>query len=205
MMLATVLLADLIAGVSAQGNGLAVSVVGMAVNPHTYSQELRYRRAPAPELGALVRLVLRNNAAPPVQLTLWSTGKTREALVEAVQWTWYQMPENIPARPVPYTLKPECFDVCTLNGRTQNWAVGETFELTLHDRAAGRICHIPVTSEPGPVQIEYAAFLRPGGAVHLERVIVHLSNRGKVGFDMKTLRLYKLDRGGLKPFLTLET
>ena len=112
-----------------------IEVVGIDVVPHLFSAELRWRTTPRPELGALVRLFVRNVSAPEVALVprpLFN-GRRGGDLVREGEWAWCDVPDDRPEEERGQPLSPGHLDVWTFNAVRSTWGPGGVLHLEVGD------------------------------------------------------------------------
>lgn len=109
----------------------AIEVVGIDVVPHRFSAELRWRRAPQPELGALVRLFVRNVSMPEAAVVPQPLfgGRRGSDLVEEGEWAWCDLPDDRPEGDRGRPLSPGHLDVWTFNAVRASWGPGAVLDL----------------------------------------------------------------------------
>lgn len=178
--------------------GLDVELAGMTVTPHGFSNEIRYRKPPAPELGALVRLVFRhtNPGGAPVPIELLFNGKKPAELLDAEAWSWCEMPAKQGRDPRAFVLAPERWAVFTFNGAGEDWGAGERIALTVRDAASEAEAGLRVRLEQTAVQLSSVVFLADEG-IYPERMTAHVTNAGADPAEVRAVRFYGPSAGGL--------
>ena len=162
-----------------------LEVMGMEVVPHQFSPNLRWRRAPDPELSARVTLFVRNPTDQPqsVRSIRWS-GKAADALVREGDWSWRD-----PECSADFSMPPQSLRVLRWNGRSQAWGVGTEHPLEWQD-ARDRVESNPFTIEAPQTRIESVVFLNAQGAVYPTRMIATVRNDAAVPIRLVSCRLW---------------
>jgi hypothetical protein len=160
-------------------------IMGAEVVPHQFSPNLRWRRAPDPELSARVTLFLRNPSDQPqsVRSIRWD-GKAADALVRDGDWAWHD-PET--AKDV--SMPPQSLRVLRWNGRKQAWGVGSKHQLAWQD-SRDRAEAVPLSIEAPQARIESVVFLNAQGAVYPNRMIATVRNDSGHPIRLVSCRLW---------------
>jgi hypothetical protein len=162
-----------------------LEVMGMDVVPHQFSPNLRWRRAPDPELSARVTLFVHNPADKPqsVRSIRWS-GKAADALVREGDWSWHD-----PECSADFSMPPRSLRVLRWNGRRPSWGVGNQHQLEWQD-SSDRAEAVPFSIEASQARIESVVFLNAQGAVYPNRMIATVRNDAPVPIRLVSCRLW---------------
>ena len=129
--------------------GEGVTIAGLNVVPHRQSPNMRYRRAPDPDMGARVEIFLKNNSATPWRLRSHMKydfdGQSPSELLASNQWAWHDTPEIRNA--LDFQLPPGALTVWTFNARGSQWGVGSTHQLTLKDPPEQKSISLHITDQ----------------------------------------------------------
>ena len=187
--------------------GLPVTIAGISVTPHTYSQEMRWRRPPSPELGSLVRLFLvhREPSGQPIKLQLRFNGKTPAELLADGAWSWFDVPENRGEQVDEYRLEPGRLDVFTFNATSAAWGVGGQFRLQLVDAETGEQEEVDLPIETAKVQLTSIACLAGEDTIHPDTLVVHLANESQQSVQLERFRVFRSEAGGMREIAVTET
>jgi len=190
----------------------SLSLKGIQVVPHVYSEELRYFHKVDPEKGCLVRLVVECSPSAPhssqaAEPRFTFNGKDAAHWLQQGAWTWYEMPENKTSQAKPYRMSPGSVDVFSFNASSSEWGVGENFELGILDARTGRKDLHTVSLQPGEVQLSSVVLLSTHEeSIHPEEVLCHVVNGSNRRIRLSGLRLYAPSpAGGLLPLDPLPT
>jgi hypothetical protein len=162
-----------------------LEVMGMEVVPHQFSPNLRWRRAPDPELSARVTLFVHNPSDQPqsVRSIRWS-GKAADALVRDGDWSWHD-----PECATDFSMPPQSLRVLRWNGRRQTWGVGNNHQVEWQD-ASDRAETLPFSIEAPQARIESVVFLNAQGALYPNRMIATVRNDTTVPIRLVSCRLW---------------
>ncbi|MBM3848433.1 MAG: hypothetical protein FJ405_19385, partial [Verrucomicrobia bacterium] len=168
-------------------NGL--DLVGISVTPHQQAPNMRYRRAPDPELGARVEFFLRNDGSMPLTLTrefrALFDGQTPAQLITSNAWTWHDTPAARTNETL--TLPSGALTVWTFNSRGTRWGAGTTHQLTVGDASAKPIA---LGLENPRTWLSAVTFLGDGDAIRPTRAIVHVANESGQLVTLRACRLW---------------
>jgi hypothetical protein len=176
-----------------------VEIIGVDLVPHQFSQELRWRRPPAPELGALVRLYVRNsgprtNNNPAVELlTTRFNGRQPGDLIAEREWAWFDTPDNRESGTADRTLAPGHLDVWTINAITPGWGPDKTIEVEINTRQAegGDSRHtMTVLLEKPPVTLSRVFFHDVDHDGYVDACTAHITNDSAVAMRFDGLRIW---------------
>jgi hypothetical protein len=131
-----------------------LEVTGVEVVSHQFSPNLRWRRAPDPELSARVALFLRNptEQSQSISKIEWN-GKTSEALLRDGDWSWRD-PESSDRFEMP----AGSLRVVRWNGRRGSWGVGNPVAMQWQDAGSQSHSLSVILSSPD-IRIESTIFL----------------------------------------------
>lgn len=166
-----------------------LDLLGLSVTPHHQSPNMRYRRAPDPELGARVELFLRHDG--PAPLTMPSEfralfdGRTPADMIASNVWTWHDTPAARTNESI--TLPPGALTVWTFNSRGTHWGAGTTHQLAVGDANAKPIA---LRLETPRTWLSAVTFLGEGDAVRPTRAIVHVANESGHSRTLRACRLW---------------
>lgn len=113
-------------------------IAGIAVTPHRFSDQMRWRRPPNPELSARVELFLLNRSEQPIQLTKTSNllfdSKAPSDLLAENQWAWHDTPHSW----LETTTEVPADSLCMLawNGISKAWGTGTEHSLQIGNDSA---------------------------------------------------------------------
>ncbi len=179
---------------------MPLDILDVVATPHQFSDEFRYSRDPSPELGALVRLVVRHRdvsgkAVFPVMLF---NGRKASEWIASGDWSWHETPENLGAPDSPHAIAPGALAVFTFNADKAAWGAGSTVEISIADGPGGapETVRVPVTPDPLRVRSVVCLAAEPEGLVP-ERLVVHLSNSSPEAATVRGVAVY--------PQMTLES
>lgn len=172
---------------------LALSLEGVSVVPHVQSTEMRYRHKADFDLGARVRVFLKNvnsatvvlNADTPIQVR----GRSAEKWLDSGEWSWHDFPSAWPEHPL--SLPPGAMTVWSWNGNHSSWGIDTNAKLTV---ASG-------PSDPSPSTLDVAiasprvwlssiTFLGEPHKPYPDRWIVHIANRSETPVNIESCQLW---------------
>jgi len=164
-------------------------LLGISVTPHQQSPNMRYWRAPDPELGARVELFLRHDGTIPLTLSkdfrALFDGLAPADLIASKAWTWHDTPAARTNETL--TLPPGALTVWTFNSRGSNWGAGTTHSLTLEDANTKPLA---LRLETPRAWLSAVTFLGDGDAVRPTRAIVHVANESGQPRTLRACRLW---------------
>lgn len=167
----------------------ALELTGLSVTPHQQSPNMRYRRAPSPELGARVELFLRNNETTPLVMgpdfASRFDGSAPAELLRKGAWAWHDTPAARTNHTV--TLPPGALTVWSFNSRGTNWGVGTTHQVEMAGATAKTL---QLKLDAPPAWLSAVTFLGPNDAVAPDRVVVHVANDAERPLTLRGLRLW---------------
>ncbi len=109
----------------------ALDLVGLSVTPHNQSPNMRYRRAPDPQLGARVEIFLRHEGQAPLTLApdfpARFDGRTPAELLTNGDCAWHDTPAARSNESI--VLPPGALTVWSFNSRGTNWGAGTVHQL----------------------------------------------------------------------------
>ena len=166
-----------------------LDLLGLSVTPHNQSPDMRYRRAPDPQLGARVEMFLRNDGPAPLTMTqdfrALFDGRTPADLLASGDWTWHDTPAARTNESL--TLPPGALTVWTFNSRGTNWGAGTTHELAVGDADAKPIV---LRLETPRAWLSAVTFLGDGDTVQPTRAIVHVANESGQSRTLRACRVW---------------
>ena len=175
---------------TSHAQGQPLELIGVVVTPHEQSAEMRWRRAPDPELGARVELVLRNSSQAPLpinsQMPVRFDGLTAEELLQDGQWAWHDTPA---ARPADSFLLPVGdITVWSFNGRGSKWAADTQHRLEIVLATYSQ--SLDFTLAAPHAWLSAVTFASDGEAVQPTRMIVHIANGADTPVTIRSTRLW---------------
>lgn len=167
----------------------ALELVGLSVTPHEQSPNLRYRRAPSPELGARVELFWRHNAASPLVMgpdfQARFDGATPAEWLRKGEWAWHDTPSARTNQTI--TLPPGTLTVWTFNSRATRWGTGTTHQIEIPGAATQPI---ELTLAAPRAWLSAVTFLGSGPSVAPDRVVAHIANQTGQPLALRALRFW---------------
>ncbi|MEM7231715.1 MAG: hypothetical protein AAF517_06055 [Planctomycetota bacterium] len=178
------LLSILCTSVSAQ------ELVGVTTTPHQFSSEMRWRRAPNPELGARFELFLRNSSSSPLQLesskALKFDGRSAAELLKSGDFAWHDTPAVWNSA---VSLPQGALTVLRLNGKSKAWGVGTKH--TVDVPAGENSVSLPFQLDEGDAWFSAVTFLSSNASAKTtqpDHIVAHLVNSSD-----RALRIESLD------------
>lgn len=170
--------------------GQSVTIAGLNVVPHVQSPNMRYRRAPDPDLGAKVEIFLINDSGMPWRVHnnleyAWD-GQSPHELMAGGHWAWHDTPSA--REGLEFQLPPGALTVWTFNGRGNRWGVGSTHQLTLMDSPAKTSMSLHI--HPPRAWLSAVTFDSASGSPFPDRIIVHLANQSGSTLQIHRCRLW---------------
>ena len=187
---------------------LPLDIVDVIVTPHQFSDEFKYSQPPDPELGALVRLVVRHRGddGAAMQPQLRFNGEDAAALLASDEWAWYELPDNLGNADAPFTLTPGALSVFTFNARTAAWGVGTEVSLEITDLLTDTTETVTLPIAVDPLRIRsITGFAADADGIIPERLVIHLSNDLDVPATVREVAVYPETRSGSRQQATIET
>ncbi|MEZ6115255.1 MAG: hypothetical protein R3C28_01580 [Pirellulaceae bacterium] len=150
-----------------------VEVAGIYVVPHQFSDQLKWRRPPEPELSARTELFVRNGSTENLVLpngSLTWDQKLPQTLVNEGQWAWHGTPDSWLEEQT--SVPPGSLLALEWNGRSAAWGIGSRHSLQM-------------VGVPNPLEIDLAkqdigissvSFIAPDDSVYPQRMVVHVAN-----------------------------
>jgi hypothetical protein len=148
-------------------------IIGVSIVPHTIAPEMRYRQQRGPGPAALVRLFVKGDALPGK-----FNDKTPSDLIASGDWAWHDTATAIKGT-------SDTLSVWTFNGKSAAWGPGNSFTVDADgmDKTSIRI-------EQPKAWISAATYRGPAGAIHPDRVVVHVRNDQKTNLKVTGLRVW---------------
>lgn len=169
-----------------------MAVQALTVNPHRFSEEMRYRRPADPSMGAWVRLFVVNQGEQAIELDgtdpMLVDGQRAEHWLQAGQWTWYDSPA-MQATPV-IQLPSQSLMVMEWNGARADWGVQRSIALAARAQDGTQL---PLGShglKPSPVVFRAISFLGDGQDPLPHQIALHLENTTQVPRSLWQLRCW---------------
>ena len=172
---------------------LPLEILDVVVTPHQYSDVMRYRTPPDPELGALVRIYIAStdDACTALQPELTFNNKRPDELLASGDWMWYEMPENLGTDDAPFQIGPGELAVFTFNAATSNWGIGNQFQLGILDKMTGTHTELTLPIRMNPIRIHQIVCLASeASAIIPDKMVVHLSNSGEQELTLREMKIY---------------
>lgn len=205
IVLACLALASIPGACLAQQPPAGVEIVGVDVVPHRFSPELRWRRPPNPELGALVRMFVRNPNRPenePSTAAIVAArfqGRTASELIQSGEWAWSDTPGNREGESADRTLGPGRLDVWTFNALRPNWGPGNTIEVEVivQGGLGGETRQtIPVRLEAPPVVLSRVFFHDADDDGRVDSCTAHVMSDSQAPLTIDGLRIWRPGEDG---------
>ena len=167
----------------------ALELVGLSVTPHNQSPNLRYRRAPDPQLGARIELFLRHESQAPLSMApdfpARFDGRTPAELLANGDWAWHDTPAARTNESI--TLPPGVLTVWSFNSRGTNWGAGTVHQLAV-DGADSK--PIVLRLDAPRTWLSAVTFLGHGDSMQPTRAIVHVANESGRPLTLRACRLW---------------
>lgn len=177
-----------------------LEVVGVQVVPHIYSDELRWGDPGEPELGALVRVFVRNaNTTPGDQGAIAVAGvrfdqRQPRNLIMLGEWAWHDTPDNREGGMPSRVLGPGNLDVWTFNALRPQWGPGHELQMDLRafslGQRGGTAQTLRVPLAVAPARLTKVAFLDTDGDGRPDRCTFHLVNDSAEPATIRGLRVW---------------
>jgi hypothetical protein len=154
-------------------NAKPPAVVGTNVIPHHMVPTMRYRQPRDTTLAARVQLFVQGETQPEL-----FNGSSPAELLENGQWAWHDMASAI-------TPPPGALTVWTFNGKSAQWGVGNSFQLT------GSGMEDTTIDILQPRQwISSVTFLSSDQHVQPDTIVLHVVNDHQESLQISGLRLW---------------
>ncbi|MEZ5328680.1 MAG: hypothetical protein R3F19_26845 [Verrucomicrobiales bacterium] len=171
-------------------HGETVALAGLNVVPHVQSPNMRYRRAPDPEMGARVEIFLKNSSEVPWQLTSdleYRFDEERPSqLLESGEWAWHETPSARDG--LPCGVPPGALTVWSFNSRGSKWAAGSSHRLTLGTGPETTSVDLDLTA--ANAWLSAVTFDSSSDSIHPDKVFVHLANHTGADISIRRCRLW---------------
>jgi hypothetical protein len=172
--------------------GFAQEILGVHVTPHQFSNEMRWRRPPNPELAAKVELFLHNRDDAACSLSketpVLFDGQLATQLIAEDQWAWHDSPsiwltEN-------ESLPPDGLTVFTINGKSASWGTGTQHQLQIGAHPASKF-----SIEKPQAWLSAVTFLADplqgqAPTMYPNRIVIHIANDATNELQIRSLRLW---------------
>ncbi|MFM7148354.1 MAG: hypothetical protein ACKO23_00765 [Gemmataceae bacterium] len=183
-----------------------LELVGLDVVPHQFSRELRWRRLPEPELGALVRLYIRNpeagngEAQGTVKPIATFNGKRPGDLLRSGDWAWHDTPDNREGGETERKLEPGKLAVWTFNTNRRVCGPGEKVKIeiqeTKSERKEASIQTITVSLDTPSILLSRLFFHDTNGDGLVDSCTAHIQNSSRDPVKVKSLRVWSPGQDG---------
>ena len=172
--------------------GFAQEIIGTHVTPHQFSDEIKWRRAPNPDLSAKVDLFVQNNQSQALELSKLNPPKfdekSPEQLLQSSDWAWHDTPSSWLDDKV--VVPSNAVTVMTFNGMSSDWGTGTKHELTLGSTEAAFTIDRPthwmsaVTFRSVDEEGQESTEVRPN------QIIVYVENDDDRSFQIQAMKLW---------------
>jgi hypothetical protein len=167
----------------------ALELTGLSITPHEQSPNMRYRRAPSPELGARVELFLRNETSVPLvqgpDFAARFDGVSPTDLLGNGAWAWHDTPVARTNQTI--TLPPGALTVWRFNSRSAKWGVGTSHRLEIAGAGAKPL---ELKLDVPPAWLSAVTFLGVNDSVVPDRAVIHVANGADHPLTLRALRLW---------------
>ena len=137
-------------------------IIGVSIVPHTTAPEMRYAQQRGPGPAALVRLFVKGGGIPGM-----FNGKSPAELLKSGEWAWHDTATAIEGT-------AETLSVWSFNGKSAAWGPGNTFTVD-----GDGIEKATIRIDQPKAAITTVTYRGPDGAIHPDRIVVHVRNDNK--------------------------
>lgn len=201
------LLVALLPAIPARAEELRLA--GLSVTPHMKLDTMLYPGPSSPAEGARVEIFLRDERpfgdpqAISDKIPVRFAGRSPEELLESGDWAWHDTPSA--EQDVVRELPPGGLLVWAFNGTRLPWGPGGEVPLRIGPASEGKdtetetaapLLETTLSLEAPRRWISSIAFLAPEGAIHPDRLVVHVENGGESAFELMSYRIWPAVREG---------
>ena len=179
-------------------DAVSQEVVGIQVTPHQFSDEMKWRRPPKPELSAKIELLVKNTTSTDLVLSSAQPptfdGKSPSQLLADSEWAWHDTPSSWLDTHV--VLPPESLTVFTINGKSAAWGIGTKHQLLMGPTTAATDTGMEFAIEQPLYWLSAITFLSVGekandsNSVRPNQIVAHLANNGEKPLQILSVKLW---------------
>ncbi len=148
-------------------------IIGVSIVPHTTAPEMRYAQQRGAGPAALVRLFVKGGGIPGM-----FNGKSPAELLKSGDWAWHDTATAIEGT-------AETLSVWSFNGKSAAWGPGNTFTVD-----GDGIEKVTIRIDQPQAAITTVTYRGPDGAIHPDRIVVHVRNDNKAALKVTGIRIW---------------
>jgi hypothetical protein len=163
----------------------AIELVGVNVTPHQFSENLKWRRPPDPELSARVEFFIHNPTehTQRVDAPFRVDGRSPEEWIRDRAWAWHD-----PTPSTGFELPPSGLRVVRWNGMSAAWGVDTQHVASFGDNASA--IAIPLQLDAPKLQIESILFVKSDRSPYPNRMLATVRNHSPTEYRLRSCRLW---------------